>query len=149
MIRYEWYKISEHFTGFTNYLDRVICCFCGFYNSSITDSHSKSVTNTTLSLRGKSYNWKLFEIFLTGLIWKQMFMFLIKTETSRQCCQVKIFKNRQFAIWKSPKSPIVESKIAEKSPHFAHILTNFCPGWNWSEVFNAFLCDNGFKNWNL
>ena len=46
-----------------------------------------------------------------------------------QCCQVKIFKNRQFALWNSPKSPIVEPKIAEKSPHFVHILANFCPGW--------------------
>ena len=45
-----------------------------------------------------------------------------------QCCQVQMFRNRQFALWKSPKSPLVEPKIAGKSPHFYHFLANFCPG---------------------
>ena len=45
-----------------------------------------------------------------------------------QCCQIKILKNRQFALLKSPKSPLLEPKIAEKSPLFQPIFSTFCPG---------------------
>ena len=56
------------------------------------------ICNTALSLRGKSYRWKWFEIFF-ALIWNQMFMFLIKTETSRaqptvtRASKTEIFQN--------------------------------------------------------
>ena len=46
-----------------------------------------------------------------------------------QCCQTEIFRNRQFWLWDSPKSPFLEPKIAEISPHFQQIFTTFCPGW--------------------
>ena len=52
-----------------------------------------------------------------------------KCKRTNQCCPTEIFKNRQFELWNLPKSPFLEPKIAEISPHFQQIFTTFCPGW--------------------
>ena len=98
----EWYKISEHFTGFTNYLDRVNCCFCGFFNSSISDSsdtYSESVTLHCL-WEGNLIDENDLKFFSHWFgFWNQMFMFLIKTETSpaqptvTRASKTEIFQN--------------------------------------------------------